>query len=159
MEYIPISWDAFTPHALSKHYLYHKKGTPKRTLAKDYICLDTETSTNIDQAGVETPMGWIYQWCLSYPKEGSVRWLVYGRRPSELTETLERIRYINGCNDNNHILIFCHNLSYDYSYFHNFLIDSYKKMGDLLAVGAHQIISWHINGLEFRDSLKLSQKS
>ena len=159
MEYIPISWEAFTPHALSKHYLYHKKGTPKRTLAKDYICLDTETSTNINEAGVETPMGWIYQWCLSYPKEGGVRWLVYGRRPSELTETLERIRYINGCNDNNHILIFCHNLSYDYSYFHNFLIDNYKKMGDLLAVGAHQIISWHINGLEFRDSLKLSQKS
>ena len=32
-------------------------------------------------------------------------------------------------------------------------------MGELLAVGAHRIISWTINGLEFRDSLKLSQKS
>ena len=49
MEYIPISWEDFTPHTLKKHYLYHKKDTPKRTIAQDYICLDTETSSNIDQ--------------------------------------------------------------------------------------------------------------
>lgn len=249
MEYIPISWEDFTPHALKKHYLYHKKDTPKRTIAQDYVCLDTETSSNIDsmdddmemptellgrikgrrlrvpsyvkkelawgdirkplaRAGVKLsdtgstvselydefryilpdavneadqlyyitqriiyeteqkhkkatfiPVGWIYQWCLSYPNDGNSRFLVYGRRPSEMAETLERIRYINGCDENNHILIFVHNLSYDYTYFHNFLIEKYKSMGELLAVGAHRIISWTINGLEFRDSLKLSQKS
>ena len=55
MEYIPISWEVFTPHALKKHYLYHKKDTPKRTIAQDYICLDTETSSNINIEQMEVP--------------------------------------------------------------------------------------------------------
>ena len=247
MNYIPISWEDFTPHALPKHYLYHRKGTPRRSLCQDYISLDTETSNNnnketmpvftelmdslkgrsirvpkyvrrdlvwsetrkyLTKAGVKitdsgatvsevyenvnyllpdavneadqlyyiceriareaeakamreefVPVGWVYQWCFSYPKDNESRYLVYGRKPSELTEALERVRYINGCDDNNHIILFCHNLSYDYTYIHNWLIDQYKTMGELLAVGAHRIISWTINGLEFRDSLKLSQKS
>ena len=46
MNYIPISWEDFTPHALPKHYLYHRKGTPRRSLCQDYISLDTETSNN-----------------------------------------------------------------------------------------------------------------
>lgn len=247
MDYIPVSWEDFTPHALKKHYLYHKKGTPKRSLCTDYICMDTETSSNINEerlplytelmdavrgrsvripkylyndiiisetrkqfrkAGLKisdsgstvselydsvrylvpdaineadqiyylceriaaeaerkamreafTPIGWIYQWCFSYPKDGDSRYLVYGRRPSEMAEALDRVRYINGLDVNNHLIIFCHNLSYDYTYFHNFLIDNYNNLGELLAVGAHKIISWTIEGLEFRDSLKLSQKS
>ena len=105
------------------------------------------------------PIGWIYQWCFSYPCRNGDRWLVYGRKPSQLAYCMEKIKEVNKLDENNKILIFCHNLSYDYTYFHGFLQDQFSEPGELLAVGSHRIITYTIAGLEFRDSLKVSQKS
>lgn len=151
-KYEYVSWDDFYPKPLPKYNLFHKKGTPKRTLAKDYMCLDTETSHNGE-------VGWIYQWAFSYPKPDGNRLIVYGRKPSELREVLHRIKVINGLDENNKLVCFIHNASYDYTYFHNWLTDEYHTMGSLLAIGSHRIISWNIEGLEFRDSLKIAMKS
>ena len=249
-----VSWDKFEPHALNTYHLYHNKGTEPKTIARDYICLDTETShgyedfpeellpdpvildmvegvelyipdnvkNNIDyphylrimrrakikrvlnpfalkihelydrcsyllpdaieesdmltaileevesaldikdrirEREEQKEIGWIYQWCFSYPYNNGDRMLVYGRTPSQLAACMEEIARVNNTDENHKILIFVHNLSYDYTYFHGFINDIFGERGNILATASHKIISYQIKGLEFRDSLKVSQKS
>lgn len=152
MEYERVSAGAFVPTKLNKHNKYVGKGKKKlTTMCCDYCCLDTETSHDNEE-------GWIYQWCLSYPKDENTRYLVYGRKPSELVKVLEHIRHVNELDADNKLIIYVHNLSYDYTYFHNFLEASGNR-GELLAVGSHRIITYTYMGLEFRDSLKIAMKS
>ena len=149
-----VSFKDFNPKPIAK---YHKprysKNVPEQTVCKDFISLDTETSTDSEKT-----VGWIYQWCLSYP-DGEDRLLVYGRRPSELSSTLCKIKEINELSNNDKLICFVHNLSYDYTYFHKFLEETMSSVGSLIAVGAHRIISYNMEGLEFRDSLKIAMKS
>ena len=42
-----VSWDKFTPHVLNTYHLPHGKDIKSKTIARDYICLDTETSHGI----------------------------------------------------------------------------------------------------------------
>lgn len=251
---IKIPWDKFTPHALPIYSLWHQKGSPKRSIIRDYICLDTETSRGLPDPDDETALyyddtvllprvegirlyvpeyvqnntdfkhirkilrkakikladggytiselydsqayildeaieesdqlraiadrleyeidrlenkpdipdhdiGWIYQWCFSYPCRNGKRWLVYGRKPSQLAYCLKRIAEVNRLDVDNKILIFVHNLSYDWQFFHAFVQDQFEEDGEVLAVGPHRLINWQIGGLEFRDSLKVAQKS
>lgn len=249
---VKISWDKFQPHALPVFHLWHPKGSPKRSIIRDWICLDTETSRGVpdpeedyyfdenillkrvegiklyvpeyvqnntdfkyikkifrkvkiklsdtgykihelydmysyilddvieesDQLNAivsrldyelekelkrpEAPdheIGWIYQWCFSYPCRNGDRWLVYGRKPSQLAYCLKLIAEVNKLDADNKILIFVHNLSYDWQFFHAFVQDQFNEPGEVLAVGAHRLINWQIGGLEFRDTLKIAQKS
>lgn len=248
---IKIPWNKFKPHALPIYSLWHPKGTPKRSIIRDYICLDTETSkgvpdpeedcyfdesvllpkvaniklyvpeyvrentdfryirkifrkskiklseggyniselydtykwilddvnNEIDQlkaiahrleyeqekaeSRADIPdhdIGWIYQWCFSYPLRNGDRWLVYGRKPSQLAYCLKQIADINRLDNDNKMLVYCHNMSYDWQFFHAFLQDEFGEDGEILAVGAHRLINYQIGGLEFRDSLKVSNK-
>lgn len=255
-----ISWEKFTPHVLNTFHLPHGKNTESKTIARDYICLDTETShafpdspediilyqdpeildhlegmelyipekvkNNLDwkyyskimrrcklkrsqnpysmgisefyenisylcgersdevteedqltailEAAAEGldiaerkknlednihEVGWIYQWCFSYPYNNGERLLVYGRTPSQLAYCMAKIQEVNQTDDDHKILVFVHNLSYDYPYFKGFINDQFEDRGQLLATSAHRLISYTIKGLEFRDSLKISQRS
>ena len=152
MEYKYIKWDKFNPIQLD---FYQKGKQFKLEVAKNYMSLDTETSTTEDKS-----MGWIYQWCFSYPSEDpNIRYLVYGRRPTELTTALTKIHFTNQLSKDRRLILYVHNLSYDETYFHRFLEEGLQSLPQLIAAGAHRIISYNLDGLEFRDSLKLSQKS
>lgn len=152
MEYEKINWGSFVPGAIEKHNKYTGRGKKKlTTICKDFCCLDTETSHDEYE-------GWIYQWCLSYPKDEDTRYLVYGRKPSELVNVLTKIRNVNQLDADNKLVIFVHNLSYDYTYFSRFL-DQMGNIGELLATSPHRIITYNYEGLDFRDSLKISMKS
>ena len=50
-------------------------------------------------------IGWIYQWCFSYPYRNGSRALVYGRTPSQLAYCFDKIREINKLDEFNKILI------------------------------------------------------
>lgn len=154
MVYRYISWKNFRPIEIQ----FHKKrgkSEQKTEIATDFISLDTETSTNFDKT-----KAWIYQWCFSYPSEDEgIRYLVYGRRPSELTEVMIRIHEKNNLSKYKKLVCFVHNLSYDYTYFHKDLQDGFNSAGEILAVGPHRLISYNMDGIEFRDSLKIAQKS
>lgn len=90
IRWYPISWKDFRPLAL--HFM-RQRGQSKRPvyMASSFIGLDTETS-KIEAENI----GWLYQWCFSYPKGNGERWLVYGRRPSELAEALIKVISKNG---------------------------------------------------------------
>lgn len=255
-----VSWDKFTPHVLNTYHLPHGKDIKSKTIARDYICLDTETShgvpdapsdfivykdpeildhlegltiyipdnikNNIDykyyskimrrckikrsldplnenisevyerinylcgeaskevneedqltailnaaaegldivdehNALIDYPerAGWVYQWAFSYPYNNGDRLIVYGRTPSQLAYCFQQIQEVNNTDENHKILIFVHNLSYDHAYCHGFINAQFGERGEILATAAHRLISYTIKGLEFRDSLKISQRS
>lgn len=150
MNYKYVSCKDFNPLPIEKRLM---PGKSKKSVCKNFMSLDTETSTDENKENA-----WIYQWCFSYP-EGENRLLVYGRKPSELAEAIKKIQEVNCLDEKSKLICFVHNLSYDYTYFHKFLEKKFGTVGNLLAIGAHKIISYNMEGIEFRDSLKVAQKS
>lgn len=156
-------WDKFKPQPLPYSYM-NKRGD---TLCDDFITLDTETSWNHDE---ENPVGWIYQWALTYKGE-----VVYGRRPSELLAALNEIKRVNQLGEYaisekgsicHKIDIYVHNLSYDYTYIGDWLRDTFgclyrsgMSSQTMLAISPHSLLSYECAGLCFKCSFKLTHKS
>lgn len=138
----------FNPEPLT---FKNKGGKSKRQIATDFIAMDTETSHNHDR---DNAIGWIYQWCFKYNNE-----LIYGRKPSQLAQCLKKIKEVNNLSDNRNIVIYIHNMSYDYTYIKDWIQEIFKDYGDLLAVRSHKLISFEIAGFIFKCSYFLSQKS
>ena len=89
-------------------YKVYWKKKNKREICKNFICLDTETSHNHNE---EFPECWIYQWSFTFNHS-----IYYGRRPSELIDKLKDIIQFYSLNINRKLLVFVHNLPYDFSY-------------------------------------------
>lgn len=150
MLYKYVNYKDFDPKPIEKRLM---PGKSKKSVCKNFMSLDTETSTDENKENA-----WIYQWSFSYP-DGEDRLLVYGRKPSQLAEAIKKVQEVNHLDEKSKLICYVHNLSYDYTYFHKFLEEEFSVVGNLLAVGAHKIISYNIEGFEFRDSLKIAQKS
>lgn len=161
--YIYIKWDKFKPRKL---IFTKKRGDYKGPkIANSFISLDTETSKIEDNN-----LGWMYQWCFSYPAGNNSRYLVYGRKPSELAEALIKVVSVNGMNtDTKKLLpVYIHNLSYDYFYIKDYLKLFFRasfteelvdENTSMLAVAPKKLLEWKIMGLDFKCSYRLSQKS
>lgn len=169
MAYKRINCKDFNPQPIK---MFAKYVNPMRYdhIGEQFITLDTETSHN-----KENTVGWIYQWAFTYNHE-----TVWGRKPSELIECLDKIRRVNKLTYQEqyrrYIIVYVHNLSYDFEYIKQWLREyaarvneSKKTVGfslqssplcaeheTTLAVGSHQVLSWQIAGLEFRCSYRLS---
>lgn len=115
--------------------------------ATKYICLDTETS-HIDNC-----TGWIYQWAA---KLGSL--YIYGRRPSEIIELMQKIAEHYGLNADKKILLYIHNASYDLQYLKAF-IRQYDPTADFLAINNHAILQCEVLGFKIICSYKLTNLS
>ena len=126
------------------------KRKSKRKIFSDFVSLDTETSHNHDS---ENPVGWVYQWCFSIGDD-----VVVGRKPSELVEALARVATHVGASDQNVILVYVHNLSYDMAYLRPFLMEKWSKP-KMLAIANHKFITYTLGPFEFRCSYKLSNRS
>ena len=161
--YSYIYYKAFKPRQLHFNRQRGYSKHPQYT-ASSFISLDTETSKIEDDN-----IGWLYQWCFSYPGSGE-RLLVYGRRPSELAEALLKVVIVNKLTirEDYTLPIYVHNLAYDYTYIHDYIKLYFRQaLGEevvndsinMLATGPHKIISWSICGLVFKCSYRLSQKS
>lgn len=128
------------------------KSKKKNTYYEDYIALDTETSHNHD---IDKPIAWIYQWSFKYQNN-----IVYGRTPTQLVQSLRKIVEVNKANKNNHIMVYCHNLPYDWCYIQQYVIDEFGTDYKVLAVANHKLFSIAFNsGVTFRCTYKLSNKS
>lgn len=148
--YNRISWEQFAP----KPYERIKANKNGDEICSDFICLDTETSH-------ENEIGWVYHWAFDYMGE-----IIFGRKPSQLIECFKKIVEVNqlGYDEQNDITrrirIYVHNLSYDYQYIKDYFFEAFgKATNKTLATGSHKIISWEINGIEFRCSFRLTLKS
>lgn len=116
--------------------------------ATDYICLDTETS-KIDEA-----TGWVYQWAVCIKQHI----FVYGRKPSEFIAFLQNIAEHYQLNDERKIIIYIHNLQYDFSYLKRFIMQ-YDPCIDVLAIDNHTVLTVDVLGFRFICSYKLTNLS
>lgn len=131
--------------------VYWKKQN-KKLVCKQYIALDTETSHNHNE---DAPECWIYQWAFAFNKG-----LYFGRKPSELITKLKELIEFYNIDDKHKLIIFIHNLPYDFSYLCLFLQSAFGDPVNVLASEPHKpFIVGYSNGLEFRCSYKLSNDS
>ena len=154
------SWRDFSPNKAK----CFSSWSGNQTVAS-YISLDTETSHNHEEDENKL-LGWIYQWAFTYEDT-----LVYGRRPSELMECFKKIVNVNGLGRykvwgkedeyvTKKIVVFVHNLSYDYEYMKAWLRQSFPDGEEkTIAVAAHKVIVYETHGIQFRCSYRLTQKS
>lgn len=164
MQYIYTHFKDFKPHKL--HFVRQEGNTPiPRFICRDFMSLDTETSKTDDLTDA-----WMYQWCFSYPSIiKDSRLLVYGRRPSEQAEALIKIIEVNKLAYHNYQLpIFIQNLSYDYFYFKDYLIQYLKqfyseekiiKRRHMLAIDNRKILTFEVMGLWFKCTYRLTNMS
>ena len=114
------------------------------------LILDTETSHNHSDSN---PIGWIYQWCMEWHGEYCI-----GRSVEEIINTLKWVYDNYKLSDENRVVIYVHNLSYDYSYLSGFLYEEFGP-GEILALKSRKILCVRHGGLEFRCSYLLSNMS
>lgn len=133
----------------------HKSGSvSKDTIyySLDYVSLDTETSHNHDN---DKPIGWVYQWAFKFQNQ-----IIYGRTPSQLCINLKLLANYLQLGQNKRMLCFVHNLPYDFSYLVQFFNKYFGQPTSVLAYATHKVFTIvYPNGLEFRCSYKLSNKS
>lgn len=108
---------------------------------------DTETSH------LEKQYAWIYQFCLEINGV-----LCVGRKPSDFIKILYQLKNFYKLDRYNKIIIYIHNLGYDYSYLKDYL-EKYFPCENLLAVKSHKILSVTHDVFIFRCSYLLSNKN
>lgn len=116
--------------------------------ATDYICLDTETSKS-DEA-----TGWVYQWAVCIKQ----KIFVYGRKPSEFIDFMRDIAEHYQLSDDKKIIIYIHNLQYDFAYLKRFIMQ-YDPSLDVLAIDNHTVLTVDVLGFRFICSYKLTNLS
>lgn len=116
--------------------------------ATDYICLDTETSKS-DEA-----TGWVYQWAACIKQ----KIFVYGRKPSEFIDFMRDIAEHYQLSDDKKIIIYIHNLQYDFAYLKRFIMQ-YDPSLDVLAIDNHTVLTVDVLGFRFICSYKLTNLS
>lgn len=110
--------------------------------------LDTETSHNHNE---NDPVGWIYQWAFVLGDD-----IVVGRKPSELINCLKRFESI--MYDDSKLVIYIHNLSYDFQYLKQYLIAAFG-IPKIVATDNRKIISAEFDRFIFKCSYLLSNMS
>lgn len=148
-----VQWFNFTPNHEIAFKIKNSRSKEKQTAyMNEFIALDTETSHCINDNGEER--GWIYQWAFMLSDD-----VVYGRKPSELMDSLKKIKDFYKLSEKKKMIVYVHNLPFDWQFLKHFLIDSFGNDYKVLASSSHKIFSFSIGGFDFRCSYKLSNKS
>ena len=138
---------AYTPEEMQLPVLIFKDQQKNHKITKyatKYICLDTETSH------IDSTCGWVYQWAA---KLGDL--YVYGRKPSEIIDFMERVAEHYELSDDKKIVLYIHNAAYDLQYLKLFL-RRYDPSASFLAIDSHAIIECDVIGFKIVCSYKLT---
>lgn len=137
------------------------RGKDKRRLNELFIMFDTETSKSFPDIkngeSYEENPNYIVAWscCISiygYPVN-----TVYGTRPEEIVPFMEAVHAsLRG----NRTIIYIHNMAYDWQFIRKFCIEAWGDPVEQLNTKPHYPINIDFaNGITFRDSLILAQRS
>lgn len=117
-----------------------------------FIMADTETSKSLRRDDNH-----VCAWTISIRAYGLNIVTIYGTRPTEFVSTLSKIKDTIECD---RLLLYFHNLSYDWVFLRRFLIREFGEPEHQLNTKPYYpiFIQWK-NGIEIRDSLILAQRS
>lgn len=164
INYNMMYWESFDYSILS-HIMYKLppgKRLDRKSTNEVIIMLDTETSkTKInsrDHLGKIIPVdNMIVCWSLAIRAYDKNIVTLYGRKPSDIPKC---IYDIHNSMKGDKTIVFVHNLAYDWVFIRKFLFEAFGFPTGQLNTKPHYPISITFNnGLVFRDSLILSQRS
>lgn len=164
--YQMVPWDSFDYTLLGKIRSIKKAGRGSHELYNDVVIMaDTETSKKKQNAIyykrgkklMEVYDNHVVAFTVSLRAYGCNIVTLFGHKPSELVECLEKIhRAMSG----ERTIVYFHNLSYDYTFERKFMFKKWGYPVSALNVKSHEpIFIRFANGIEFRDSLILFQRS
>ena len=128
-----------------------KRGYYKDEYFKYPLCFDCETSHNHNE---DNPIGWVYQWCIGWKDNN----YYCGRTPSQFMNFLKQITKFYCSKDNQYIVIYVHNLSYDITYLIDWLKSEFINV-EISAIKSHKIMSVKMPHIIFKCSYLLSNRS
>lgn len=154
-EYERIRYNNFDYTILDEIMTIKRPGRGNNATYNDcIIMIDTETSK-------ETPKkvckNYIVAWSLSINAFNQNICTLWGQKPSELVECINMIKtHLKGDNT----ILYCHNFGYDWVFLRKFFIHAWGVPAQQLNVKSHYPLFINFsNGLMFRDSLILAQRS
>lgn len=164
-----MEWiDVPTIHGVKKECVYNVKDFPykkqfdcetvrvrKNTILNIPCAFDIEANTIIPpdwkpgKVNKTAPYGYMYHWQLCIVED-----VVFGRTWEEFTYFINRIRAELSLNQNKKLIIYVHNLAYEFQFMYNFL-----EITSLFAKDKRKPLKVGIDGIEFRCSYFLSNMS
>ena len=132
---------------------FMKKWKNKKVIeyADDFAVFDSETSHNHD---LEHPIGWVYQWAFLFKGR-----YVYGRRPSEFIDLLQRLRAHYELGADRKIIVYVHNLAYDGQYLKHYLKEYAGNALRIMATDNHSYLYIDVPGFRIYCSYRLTNLS
>ena len=159
-------WSEFDYAALDRILVRRRTShTDEKTYSDCLIMADTETSkkaavfrtVSTKEKNYPIHENHVVAWTISIRAFGRNLVTLWGRKPSEMIDAIERIHgYLPG----DFTIIYFHNLAYDYVFLRKFFFRSWGEPDSELATKPHYpiMIRWEA-GLILKDSLILAQRS
>lgn len=155
-KYKMVYWQRFN-YKILQNIMYTTKpgrGSGGRSFSDAIIMADSETSKKKKRGAYHNH---VCAWTISIRAFNQNIVTLYGKRPDNFCECLSKIReYMQGDN----IVIYFHNLPYDWVFFELFLFERFGTPEKQLNIRSHYPLFVNFsNGIQFRDSLILAQRS
>lgn len=154
--------DSFDTGFLRLCPLDQGRGKEKKRLNELFIMFDTETSKSgpdeqLPDGRYALNDNYIVAWSVCISIYGKPQATVWGNRPEQIAPALSRIHEsLRG----NWTIIYVHNLAYDWQFCRKFFIEAWGEPVAQLNTKPHYPINIDFaNGITFRDSLILAQRS
>ena len=155
-EYLRISWKDFDFTILEKimYIVRSGNGASKGEIYNDCIIMaDTETSK--EKEGVVCS-NYVVAWTISIRAFDTNICTLYGHKPSELIECIDKIHRIM---PGDKTIIYIHNTSFDWVFCRKFMFRKWGTPDKQLNIKSHYpLFMYFNNGIMFKDSLMLSQR-
>lgn len=151
-------WDEWDYSLLQYVQIRQRQGMSKKTYADCIIMADTETSKKKKNPVTEEERrNHVCAWSIAIRAYHDNVVVLWGTRPSDFPKCLKKIRERLPADE---VMIYFHNLPYDWIFLRLFMIEEFGQPKDQLNVKPlYPIqIKWS-NGIVFKDSLILSQRS
>lgn len=152
-----INWRLYNMANLRMITSYKRSGKSKgnKSFANCFIMADTETSKGKTRAKAEP--NHVVIWTISLRSNGFNWFTLWGYRPSELAQCIRAIKNNISADE---VIIYWHNMSYDWVFIRKFMFSEFGHPSKQLSTKPHFpiLFKWSC-GLIFKDSLILAQRS
>lgn len=135
---------------------YHYDHRKRDISANLIICADTETSK--EKHSKEPVQNYVVAWSVCvFNYMNNRKCVYYGHRPDSIVAFLGKLQHDIDAG----IIVYWHNLNYDYTFLRQFIYEKWDYPDYQLAVKPHKplMIRWKAPQITFKDSLILAQRS
>lgn len=136
-----------------ENFIYKGRGKKKYKIYNIINSFDTESTTILANNQFDKDIAFTYIWgfkCGEY--------IVVGRYYEEFIIFIKKIKEVFNL-DNDKIIFYCHNLSYDFQFFYQFLHQIDPDNFKIFCTASRKVLYAKIKGFEFRCSYKLTNMS